>query len=200
MDLLTIILLAIALCFDSFAVSISCGLGCGRWRALRWLRFASVLGFMQGGMVFLGWLIASSFHESIKEWDHWIAFILLLILGVKMIYGAFKRKDEEKEPSEDNLNFGKSIILGIATSIDAIIAGVSVAFLGVSIFSGSQFLNVLLGAFIVMLVTVIASLSGLYLGRCCRGGLGGKIGENAEWIGGAVLILIGAKVLFEHLF
>lgn len=199
MNLLTIFILAIALCFDSFAVSISCGLGCGDWRLLRGVRFASIMGFMQGFMVFLGWALAATFHSSIANWDHWIAFILLFLLGGKMILGALKSIKENDGVTANNLGFVKSLILGVATSIDAIIAGISIAFASVTIVEGSQFQNIIIASVIVFGVTLIASYIGLMLGRGCRGGFGGKIGKNAEFIGGVILILIGVKVLIEHL-
>lgn len=199
MDLITVLLLAIALSFDSFAVSISSGLGCGHWRILRGIRFAFVLGLMQGGMVFIGWALANGFHQFIEEWDHWVAFVLLLILGGKMIYGAIKeRGNEQKLISSNSLGFIKSLVLGVATSIDAIIAGVSIAFLKVTIIDNGQLTNVIFLSLIVMFVTLLASFVGLLVGHGCRGGFGGKVGNNAELIGGIALVAIGIKILVEH--
>lgn len=200
MDLLTAFLLSIALSFDSFAVSISSGLGCGQWRILRGLRFAFVLGLMQGVMVFIGWALANGFHKFIEEWDHWVAFVLLFILGGKMIYGAIKeRGHEQKLISSNSLSFIKSFVLGVATSIDAIIAGVSIAFLKVTIIDNGQLTNVIFLSLIVMFITFFASFVGLLVGHGCRGGFGGKVGNNAELIGGIALIAIGVKILIEHI-
>lgn len=196
MNLITVFILALALSFDSFAVSTSCGFGCCQWKWGKGVRFAAVMGFMQGFMVFIGWSVGVGFHSIISEWDHWIAFGLLTLLGLKMAIEGFKGGESQ---TVNMLNWGKNIVLAVATSIDAIIAGVSIAFVVVSIVSGSQLINVGIGSLIVACVTIVASIVGLILGRFCRKGFGSQIGSWAEVLGGIVLILIGLKVLFEHL-
>lgn len=194
MDLLTVLLFAVALCFDSFAVSISCGLACFVWQRGRGIRFAMILALMQGFMVFIGWALAFNFHSIISEWDHWVSFVLLLFLGGKMIYGAVRGDDQPVEG--DPFRLWPSIVLGFATSIDAIIAGVSMAFLVILVLpTFGQLVNIGIVSLIVALVTFSASIIGLLLGRRSRG----SIGPRAELIGGCVLIIIGIKVLMEHL-
>lgn len=195
MDLVTVILLAIALCFDSFAVSVSSGMTCsGKWFCFRGIRFAFVLGFMQGAMTLIGWFLSWNFRSLIEQWDHWIAFSLLLFLGIKMIYSALKGGKEESKL--DSFAFSRSLVMGIATSIDAIIAGVTMAFLTITIVNPEkQLTNIMLSSGIIALVTLIASMTGLFVGKITQS----KLGSKAEIIGGVVLILIGIKVLIEHL-
>lgn len=195
MDLITVILLAIALCFDSFAVSVSSGMTCkSKWYCFRGIRFAIVLGFMQGAMTLTGWLLSWNFRSLIEQWDHWIAFSLLSFLGAKMIFFALKGGEEKSKP--DAFSFTRSIVMGVATSIDAIIAGVSMAFLNITIVNpDNQFINILLSSSIIAFITLIASMTGLFIGKSTQS----KLGNKAEVIGGIVLILIGIKVLIEHL-
>lgn len=214
MDFFTLLLLAIGLCFDSFAVSLSCGLQCSSCRSLYGLRFVVIMGFMQGIMPVLGWLLASNFSGPIKELDHWIAFVLLMILGGKMVYEAISesKNDRAKDATpccvEDHSTEGKktkkqvfglkrSITLGIATSVDALAMGVVVAFLPWSIKDGaSDLFNLVVLFLVVALVTMVASACGLFLGSRSSD----KLGSKAELMGGIILMIIGLKILLEHLF
>ncbi len=153
---------------------------------------------MQGIMPLIGWLITGEFSVYIKSWDHWIAFILLLFLGGKMIYGALKEgKEEERNEECNTFSLTKAVLMGIATSIDALIAGVALALVTIDIVEGSQTQNVLFAIGIIFLVTFLASIVGLMIGK----GIGKRLnlGTKSEIIGGIILILIGAKVLYEHL-
>lgn len=195
MDFITLLLFAVGLCFDSFAVSLSCGMSCCVCARARLVRFAAVLGLCQGLMPFIGWGVATNFRTVIEAYDHWVAFVLLLFLGGKMIWESFRGEDEE-QPSGNPFAFGRNLVLGVATSIDALVAGIAMAFLPLTIIPfPSQLLNMLVAVFIIALVTMISSLTGLYLGRRSRG----RLGERAELLGGIILILIGVKVLVEHL-
>lgn len=194
MDFITLLLFAVGLCFDSFAVSLSCGMSCCACARRRLFRFAAILGLSQGLMPLIGWAVATNFRTVIESCDHWIAFVLLLFLGGKMIWESLRGGDEQIKGNPFAL--GRNVMLGIATSIDALVAGVAMALLPLTIIpSDSQFLNMLAAVFIIALVTLISSLTGLFLGRRSRG----KLGERAELIGGIILILIGVKVLIEHL-
>lgn len=192
MSLLLILLLAVGLCFDSFAVSLGTGTICERfgWRSVR---FAVILGAMQALMPFIGWLAIGEFHSHVAAVDHWIAFVLLAFLGGKMIVSGIRAKDEKQDCNP--LSLGKALLMGLATSIDALIAGVALALVKIDIVEGSQLLNMTITVAVIFVVTFIASAIGLIVGR----GVGKKLGVRAEIIGGVILVLIGGKVLVEHL-
>ncbi|HJE88824.1 manganese efflux pump MntP family protein [Rikenella microfusus] len=195
MDFITLLLFAVGLCFDSFAVSLSCGMSCCACTRRRMFRFAAILGLCQGLTPLAGWAVATNFRTVIEAYDHWIAFVLLLFLGGKMIWESCGEEDGEHLKGNP-FALGRNVMLGIATSIDALVAGIAMALLPLTIVpSDSQLLNMLAAVFIIALVTLVSSLTGLYLGRRSRG----KLGERAELIGGIILILIGIKVLAEHL-
>lgn len=195
MDFVTLLLFAVGLCFDSFAVSLSCGMSCCACSRKRLFRFAAIMGLCQGITPLIGWGMATHLRTVIEAYDHWIAFFLLLFLGGKMIWESFGDKDEEQIKGNP-FALGRNVLLGIATSIDALVAGIAMALLPLSIIpSDSQLLNMLAGVFIIALVTLLSSLTGLLLGRSSRG----RLGEWAELFGGIILILIGVKVLAEHL-
>jgi len=178
-----IILIGIGLAMDCFAVCISCSLVQRDIKTSEALKIAFFFGFFQAVMPVAGWLLGLTFKDLITDFDHWIAFGILGAIGIKMIIEAFK-KDNKQE-----LNITKFwvlISLSVATSIDAMIVGISFAFLE---------LNILLTVSIIGFVTFIISLTGIYLGK--------KFtfisGKKAEIIGGLVLIGIGIKILIEHL-
>lgn len=195
MDFITLFLFAVGLCFDSFAVSLSCGMSCCVCTRRRLFRFAAVLGLSQGLMPLIGWAVATNFRTVIEAYDHWIAFALLLFLGGKMIWESFGEEDDEHFKGNP-FALGRNVMLGVATSIDALVAGIAMALLPLTIIPvESQLLNMLAAVVVIALVTLVSSLTGLYLGRRSRG----RLGERAELIGGVILILIGVKVLVEHL-
>lgn len=195
MDFVTLLLFAFGLCFDSFVVSISCGMVCCPCTRGRLFRFAAILGLCQGLTPLAGWAVATNFRSVIEAYDHWIAFLLLLFLGGKMIWEAFRGEDE-KRIKGDPYALGRNVMLGVATSIDALVAGIAMALLPLTIIpADSQLLNMLVAAFVIAMVTLISSLTGLFLGRSSRG----RLGEKAELVGGLILVLIGVKVLVEHL-
>ncbi|WP_294596893.1 manganese efflux pump MntP family protein [uncultured Rikenella sp.] len=195
MDLITLLLFAVGLCFDSFAVSLSCGMSCHACTRRRLFRFAAVLGVCQGVTPMIGWAVAINFRKVIEAYDHWIAFLLLLFLGGKMIRDSFGEENEEHLKGNP-FAWGRNVMLGVATSIDALAAGIAMAMLPLTIVpSDSQLLNMLAAVFIIASVTLVSSLTGLYLGRKSRG----RLGERAELVGGIMLVLIGVKVLVEHL-
>lgn len=200
MDFITLLLLAIGLCFDSFAVSLSCGMQCPGWRLSLGFRFALILGVMQGVMPVLGWFLSIQFSGMISAWDHWVAFVMLSFLGAKMIYAALSQgADQDRgQPMPCSIfTFRRSFTLGLATSVDALASGVVIAFLPLGIFGlTSVWANLLIVFLVIALVTVVASLAGLKIGTKSNSSLGAK----AEILGGGILIALGIKVLVEHMF
>lgn len=182
MGIITVFMIAIGLAMDSLAVSISGGIVMRPFCMRQSLRLALTMGIFQGGMTLLGWLLGVSFSSYITAFDHWIAFVLLGFLGGKMIYESF----EEEETTISSFSTKTLITLGVATSIDALAVGVSMAFLKTSIY---------IPAFIIGFVTFSLSLIGVISGYRF-----GKIkGVNVELLGGVILIAIGIKILVEHL-
>ncbi len=184
MEILTIFLIAIGLCFDSFAVSVSTGLIIKDIKISQTLKVATFLGFFQALMPFLGWLVGKKLKEYIANFDHWIAFALLLIIGGKMIFESMKN---EEEKTFNPLKIIVLIGISIATSIDAFVVGITFGLLNISI---------LLAVLIIGFVTFSVGILGIYIGRKT----GNRFGNKMEIFGGIVLILIGIKILIEHLF
>ena len=182
MGIISILLIAVGLAMDSLAVSISGGIVMRPFCMRQSLRLALTMGIFQGGMTLLGWLMGVSFSSYITAFDHWIAFILLGFLGGKMIYESFG----EEETTISSFSTKTLLTLGVATSIDALAVGVSMAFLKTSIY---------FPAFIIGFVTFALSLIGVISGYRF-----GKIkGINVKLFGGIILIAIGVKILIEHL-
>lgn len=184
MDFITILLIALGLAMDCFAVSL--GIGCSQVKKdfRTYFRICFHFGLFQGGMTFLGWLGGSTIAHLISNFDHWIAFGLLAFVGVRMIRESLS-KNEEDDPC--NPSRGKTLImLSIATSIDALAVGLSLAFVDGSI---------LVSSLVIGLTSLLLSALGLFIG----GRLGGKFGKRMELIGGLVLIGIGLRVLISHL-
>lgn len=181
-----VLLLAIGLSMDSLAVSVTGGAvlkhNC---TAGNILKIATVLGVFQGGMTVIGYTVGLGFEQYICTFDHWIAFILLLYLGGKMIYES--TKDEEEDSKFDPLCNRTLCGLGVATSIDAMAVGISLALLKSPL---------LLQASTIGVVTFVISAFGVYFGNR----FGRKIDLKLDLIGGLILIGIGAKILLEHLF
>ena len=177
-----LLLLAIGLSMDAFAVSICKGLSL---KKMDWKK-AGLAGLYFGGfqalMPLIGYLLGSRFEHLIVEVDHWIAFILLLIIGGNMI----KESRGETEELDDSFTFKTMLTLAVATSIDALAVGVSFAFLKV---------NILLAVCFIGVTTFFFSFAGVKIGNV----FGSKFKSKAELFGGIILILIGVKILLEHL-
>ena len=185
MEILTILLLAIGLSFDSFAVSVCSGLNLPRIRFIQAAKIAIFLALFQAFMPLIGWLVGNSMKSLIEPVDHWIAFGLLSLIGGKMIIESFINSEERE--IKNPLDHKVILTLSLATSIDALAVG----------FSFATFLNkILIAVFIIGLVTFIASMLGILLGKRT----GSKINKYAEIIGGLILVVIGVKILVEHLF
>lgn len=186
MNHLTIIGIALALAMDAFAVSIACGTVVVRVNRRHLLFVAGMFGFFQGFMPFLGWISGMSMHRFVQMLDHWLAFFLLSIIGIKMIIEANKLKDGSINSGTNIDNPLVVFHLAFATSIDAFAAGLSFAFLRVSILEP---------VVIIGLVTWIVCMIGFFIGKQA-----GHIFERkVEIIGGCILILIGFKILFDHI-
>ena len=184
MDLITILLIALGLAMDCFAVSLGIGTSPVEKDARTVFRITFHFGLFQGLMTFLGWLAGSSVVNLISRFDHWIAFILLAWVGVRMIRESLS-KTEEDNPC--NPSRGKTLVmLSVATSIDALAVGLSLAFVDGSI---------LVSSLVIGITSLLLSLFGLFIG----GKLGCKFGKRMELIGGLVLIGIGIRVLVSHL-
>ena len=182
MSLFELFVIAVGLSMDACAVSICKGLSVGRASLKHCLIAGLYFGVFQALMPLVGYLLGIRFQSLIGAIDHWIAFLLLGFIGFGMI------RESRGEPEEVDAAFGPRAMLplAVATSIDALAVGVTFAFLGVSIVPAVG----LIGC-----VTCIISVGGIYLGR----GVGEKFQSHAEFAGGAVLILLGCKILLEHL-
>lgn len=186
MSIAVIILIALGLSFDTLAVSMTCGMTT-HFRISQVIRFAAVLAFFQLLMPLVGWSLGSVVSGIFYEWDHWIAFGLLFLLGTKMIISSFHTA--ETKPIVNPHNIKTQAVLGIATSIDALALGLSIALLGV------QIGKMCFAALIIGIVTFAVAVLGLRVGKR----LGAFLGSKAELLGGLVLIAIGVKILIEHI-
>lgn len=186
MDFISLLLVAIGLSFDSFAISICSGLSLCRkhLKIADAFKIAITLAVFQAIMPVLGWLLGSAFKNLIQSADHWIAFGLLAFLGVRMIIEG--REPIEKKKVKNPLQWRVLITMAIATSIDAFAVGISFSFF---------YDSMLIPAIVIGVVTLIASLSGIYMGR----NAGKRIAGSSEIFGGIILIIIGVKILIEHL-
>ena len=184
MSLVELFLLAVGLSMDAFAVSVCKGLSVGRVRNRHMLACGAYFGGFQALMPFIGYLLGARFQSMIENVDHWIAFVLLAIIGINMIREALGDDDDSLDAS-----FGVKtmLLLAVATSIDALAVGVTFAFLKVNIGPAVCFIGA---------VTFVLSALGVRLG----GAFGMKWKRRAELAGGAILVLIGLKILVEHLF
>jgi len=184
MDIVSIILISIGLSMDSFAVSVTNGLTIRDLNVKRIITISFSLAIFQALMPLIGWFAGIGIVKYIKEFDHWIAFLLLSFIGAKMIYEGLKKNDIEKDTELKIL-----VLIGqsFATSIDAFAVGISFAFLNLSIITP---------VLIIWLITFIVSIIGLQLGKY----FGKRIRRSAEIFGGIVLLGIGFKILIEHLY
>ena len=184
MSLFELFLLAIGLSMDAFAVAICKGLSMQQFNQKHAAIIALYFGAFQALMPAIGYLLGSRFQQSITAYDHWIAFILLALIGGNMVKESF---DHETETSSPSIHFKEMLILAIATSIDALAVGVTFAFLQVSLIPAVSTIGI---------ITFMISVLGVKIGNV----FGMKYKSKAEFAGGVILILIGGKILIEHLF
>lgn len=183
MGLVELFILAIGLSMDAFAVSICKGLSLCRIQPKHMCIAGAWFGGFQALMPLIGYLIGSIFSEIITKYDHWVAFILLVFIGGNMIKESFEK---EEDSCDISMSAKSMFLLAVATSIDALAVGVTFAFLDVSIVPAVTFIGV---------VTFVCSAIGVKIGSI----FGTKYKSKAELFGGAVLILIGLKILLEGL-
>ena len=183
MGTIELILLSVGLAMDAFAVAICKGLNMRKMNYKNALILALFFGGFQALMPTLGYFLGTTFSNLIDQFDHWVAFILLAIIGVNMVREALSKDEDE---TNDDFGFKTMLLLAIATSIDALAVGVTFALEGT---------DIALAAGLIGLTTFTLSPIGLLVGN--RFGLRYK--SRAEIVGGVILILIGVKILLEHL-
>ena len=183
MGLIELFLIAVGLSMDAFAVSVCKGLAMPKCT----FKKAAIVGLWFGGfqalMPAIGYILGAQFQEAIASIDHWIAFVLLALIGGNMIHEAL---DNDEEEADASLDVKTMFLLAVATSIDALAIGITFAFLKVSIIPAVCFIGI---------VTFIISFAGVKIGN----GFGARYKNKAEIVGGVILILLGLKILLEHL-
>ncbi len=184
MSVIELLVLALGLSMDAFAVSICKGLSVPKLQAKHCLICGVYFGGFQALMPLIGWALGIRFQSMITNIDHWIAFVLLAVIGANMIKESFSKEEECPDAS---FGFKTMLTLAVATSIDALAVGVTFAFLDVSIVPAV----LLIGA-----TTFVCSAVGVKIGNV----FGNRFQSKAEFLGGLVLIAIGLKILIEHLF
>ena len=182
MDLIELLGISIGLSMDAFAVSVSKGLSMKKIIIKKALLIALYFGFFHFIFPIVGYYLGSAFSAIIQKVDHWVAFILLSAIGIKMIADSF----DSKEKVDDKVDIKTMLLLGLATSVDVLTVGITFAFLKVNIFISSL---------IIGIVVFIISFMGVIIGNK----FGDKLNNKAEILGGTILILIGLKILLEHL-
>ena len=187
MTLWELLLIAIGLSMDAFAVSVCKGLSLQKTTWKESLAVGMYFGIFQAVMPLVGFLIGTGFAGFIEKWDHWIAFVLLAVIGAKMIIESRKKNSCETSDKNSNpLSLKKMLPLAISTSIDALAVGVTFAFLSVKIIPAISLIGI---------VTLILSFTGVYIGSffSCR------FKSHAEMAGGIILVLMGVKILLNHI-
>ena len=183
MDLVTLLTLAVGLAMDAFAVSICKGLAMRE----KVLKKGIIVGLWFGGfqalMPTIGFFLGTQFKDQITSIDHWIAFVLLGLIGINMVKEALSNEEEQ---ADDSIAVKEMFMLAVATSIDALAVGITFAFLNVNIVSAASIIGV---------CTFLISFAGVKIGNI----FGTKYKSKAELAGGIILILLGFKILFEHL-
>ena len=183
MDFMTILGIALALAMDAFAVALAAGAVLNPLTRRHLFRLGFHFGLFQSLMPIAGWLVGMTVQKWISSYDHWIAFVLLAVVGGRMIWEAF---DESEDKTASDPTRGLTMVmLSVATSIDALVVGLSLAMLDVSVWMPAAIIGVVAGVLTVM---------GMLLGRR----LGNNWGRRVEICGGLVLCIIGLKILLEH--
>lgn len=185
MDIVTVFFIATALAMDAFSVSISCGMIIEKPDFGHYFRLSFHFGLFQFMMPVIGYSAGTFLEQYIQSIAHWVAFGLLLLIGLKMIHEAFEKKEEDGE-CKDPSRGGRLILLAVATSIDALAVGFSIGVLGG---------DILLPSIIIGLVCAFFSIAGVALGNHASR----YISKGGELIGGVILILIGVKIFVSHI-
>lgn len=181
-------LLGVGLSMDAFAISVCKGLGMRKLNKKQALIIGLYFGGFQALMPFVGWLLGSQFQKYITSIDHWIAFILLGFIGGKMMIEAVREWNEEEvvDVMDAPIDHKNMLVLAVATSIDALTVGITFAFLGTPIVEAIT---------IIGITTMVISIAGVVVGNF----FGSRYKSKAEFIGGLILVLLGLKILLEHL-
>jgi putative Mn2+ efflux pump MntP len=187
MGFFEIVLIAVGLAMDAFAVSITLGLSVAKPKVKELIIPGIYFGAFQALMPAIGYFAGIYFVNKIQNLDHWIAFALLSFIGGKMIKESFSKEKNNEKPAEYAFGFAKMLVLAIATSIDALVVGITFALFEVNIFTA---------IIITGTITLFISVCGVKIGNI----FGTKFKSKAEFIGGAVLILMGIKILIEHIY
>lgn len=189
MDYITLFFIAIGLAMDAFSVAVTDGIVLKKTlKPLNAMKIALFFGVFQAIMPCIGWALGFNFKSYIENFDHWLALILLGFIGGKMLIEGIKSKDDEEEIEDKNPLDNKVLtLLAIATSIDALAVGITLAAVNFPI---------LIAAAVIGIVAFVISFIGVYIGSK----FGNLFGNKAEIVGGLVLIGIGVKILIEHLF
>ena len=185
MEFFTVLGIAVSLAMDAFSVCVACGAKVAKPAFRLYFRFSWHFGLFQFLMPILGYYCGILIADIFRDFDHWLALIILAIIGAKMIWESFKKSDEDCGKKDPSRGF-TLIALSVATSIDAAAVGLSLAALNEPVF---------LPAIVIGIVCIIFSALGLFIGNK----IGSKIGKWAERFGGTVLILLGTKICLEHL-
>ena len=184
MSFVEILLIGIGLSMDAFSVSVCKGLTTKRFSWKMALVCGLWFGFFQTLMPVIGYFLGDQFHQFIESVDHWIAFGLLYLIGLNMLFDALKKKKDQ--PSDGSLGFKTMLLLAIATSIDALAVGITLACIEVNLWSS---------VLIIGVTTFLFSILGVKIGNV----FGSKFEKSAGIIGAIILMLIGLKILLEHL-
>ena len=188
MGILELFLIGVSLSMDAFSVAVCHGLSMPKLNLRHGAVIALFFGGFQALMPFLGWLLGSQFAQYIESVDHWVAFGLLALIGGNMVREALSPEDEEESacPAADRLDLKRLFMMAVATSIDALAVGITFAFFSVPIGPAVSIIGV---------TTFCISLGGVVIGNF----FGTRYKQRAELTGGIVLILLGTKILLEHL-
>jgi len=188
MSLLELFIIAVGLSMDAFAVAVCKGLSLQKMSWKKAVIVGLYFGGFQAAMPAVGYLLGAQFQDQIKAFDHWIAFVLLGLIGFNMIREALGGDDDcDCEKGDDSVSVKAMVPMAVATSIDALAVGVTFAFLDVKIVPAVSFIGV---------ITFTLSMFGVKIGNV----FGAKYKAKAEFAGGTILILMGLKILIEHLF
>lgn len=185
MGFLAIFLIALGLAADCFAVALSGSISMKKLSFPQVFRASLSFGLFQGLMPVLGWLAGRTIVDLVADYDHWVAFILLALVGGRMIWESYRSGDGHSENADITRGW-RLLTLSVATSIDALAVGLSFAFSGI---------NIAVASLTIAGVAFLATATGFLLGRK----VGGLVGKRAEAIGGLVLIAIGLRILLEHI-
>lgn len=187
MGLAELMAIAVALAMDAFSVAIASGASMKSVSLRQTFRLAWHFGLFQALMPMIGWAAGKSIVRYVSEFDHWVAFILLLFVGLNMIRNSFSGGEDEETERKDPTKGGTLIILSVATSIDALAVGFSISMAGV---------DIMMPAAVIGVVALVFTAGGLHLGR--KIGQIPKLGAFSEVFGGLALIGIGIRILYEH--